>query len=80
MAHGSDDLFSYDRLTALVFKGELALLGLAVSSSCAASFSVLLKCTWKVSAPRPESPSGWGVVKVVWELATTSVLTLQLVV
>lgn len=54
-----DDLFSYDRLTALVFKGELTLLGLAVWSSCAASLSVLLKCTWKVSAPWPESPSGW---------------------
>lgn len=76
-----DDLFSCDRLTALVFEGELALLGLAALSFI--TLCCLLECVTKMYLESVSTmarvPFLGGVVKVVWELATTSVLTLQLV-
>lgn len=54
-----DDLFSCDRLTALMFKGELALLGFAALNFITLCF-VLPPWLVNVSAPWPESPS-WGL-------------------
>lgn len=75
-----DDLFSCDSLTALVFE-ELALLGLAALSFI--TLCCLLECVTKMYLESVSTmarvPFLGGVVKVVWELATTSVLTLQLV-